>query len=70
MSTRLRALLIQKDAKQVKVFTDKGIGLRALLIQKDAKRRTSAKALQGRLRALLIQKDAKPFATMYPFPAV
>ena len=56
---RLRALLIQKDAKRHFWNPTLIISLRALLIQKDAKRFQAHADQYGSLRALLIQKDAK-----------
>ena len=41
MSFRLRALLIQKDAKLITSLLPIMMGLRALLIQKDAKQERS-----------------------------
>ena len=56
----MRALLIQKDAKQLFVVVAFSLCLRALLIQKDAKLTYNPGMLLLSLRALLIQKDAKP----------
>ena len=55
----LRALLIQKDVKQVICKRTVKVGLRALLIQKDVKPTTASTFKGMRLRALLIQKDVK-----------
>ena len=55
----LRALLIQKDAKQKMRCITLLKGLRALLIQKDAKLCRTVQHQIISLRALLIQKDAK-----------
>ncbi len=56
----LRALLIQKDTKQLEYASDPTMGLRALLIQKDTKHFYCNHATSCCLRALLIQKDTKP----------
>ena len=56
---RLRALLIQKDVKQIGCFRMSTTRLRALLIQKDVKQHNSTSNMSRRLRALLIQKDVK-----------
>ena len=55
----MRALLIQKDTKQISFMQTTSMCLRALLIQKDTKQKMKiSHALTG-LRALLIQKDTK-----------
>ena len=55
----LRALLIQKDVKLIKVLKSLAIRLRALLIQKDVKLILGFFVTSVGLRALLIQKDVK-----------
>ena len=53
-------MLIQKDTKRVRDFSEHQAGLRALLIQKDTKLRNGIFPYASSLRALLIQKDTKP----------
>ena len=60
---RLRALLIQKDAKHLMHNWTIELRLRALLIQKDAKQARYGWFIRDGLRALLIQKDAKLLGT-------
>ena len=59
MIFRLRALLIQKDVKQIHRSDNFQRSLRALLIQKDVKQFLQLISLVSGLRALLIQKDVK-----------
>ena len=64
-TSRLRALLIQKDVKHL-LNCNAGMGsLRALLIQKDVKLTLLISSSEYRLRALLIQKDVKPFISWH-----
>ena len=57
----LRALLIQKDVKQLQQLSEQSESLRALLIQKDVKQQIYTIVNEAGLRALLIQKDVKLF---------
>ena len=64
-TSRLRALLIQKDVKLTLLISSSEYRLRALLIQKDVKHLHDTQILIACLRALLIQKDVKPFISWH-----